>query len=78
MHSSPFDYSCIMLKVKWAVNKSFIFGILLGVLDIDSDHRHVRAGGEIHNARYKGQYDALKERRAGESLCHLGKSNRKK
>jgi len=50
----------------------------LGVLDINPDHRYVRAGGDLHNARYKGQYDALKERRARESLCHLGKSNRKR
>jgi len=55
-----------------------MLGTLLRVLNINPDNRHVRARGGLHNARHRGQYNTLKKRRVRKSLCHMGRSNRKR
>jgi len=60
------------------VNEHLPFGTLLRVSDVNPDNRHVRARKGLHNVRHRGQCDTFKKRRAGESLCYLGRSNRKK
>jgi len=60
VHSSPLDCSCVMLKVKWAVNESLTFGTLLRVPNINPDNKHVRAGWGLHNVRHRGQCDTFK------------------
>jgi len=60
------------------VNEYLTFGTLLRVPNVDPNHRHVRARRGLHNARYRGQCNALKERRGGKSFCYLGRSNRKR
>jgi len=41
MCSSPPDCSCVMPKIKRAVNKDLALGTLLRVPDINPNHRHV-------------------------------------
>ena len=53
VYNSFSDYSSIMFNVKWVANKGLTFWTLLEVPDIDLDHRYIRAGEGLHNAKHK-------------------------
>ena len=77
IHSSPPDCSCMMPKIKRAVNKGLALGTLLRVPDVNLNHKHVWAWRCLHNARARSKHYSFKDRSVSNHRLNLSLCNGK-
>ena len=77
IYSSPLDCSCMIPKIKGAVNKGLALGTLLRVPNVNPNHRHVWAWRCLYNARAKSKHNFFKDRSVSNHRLNLSLCNGK-